>query len=51
MQFFITLGLLVAAAAAYLLYQYRSRAFAGDESAEQEPAAREHEGESTLKAA
>jgi len=51
MPFFITLGLLVGAAAGYLLYQYHSRAFVADDAAEQEPAAREREAEGTLKAA
>jgi hypothetical protein len=49
MQFFITLSVLAAAAAAYLLYQYRSRAFVADDPTE---AQRQSESpDSTLKAA
>ncbi|HYM14084.1 MAG TPA: hypothetical protein VEZ14_00810 [Dehalococcoidia bacterium] len=49
MQFFITLGLLVAAATAYLLYQYRSRALAASDAADQVASSDETGG--TLKAA
>jgi hypothetical protein len=49
MQFFITLGLLVTAAAAYLVYQYRSRAFIADDAADPPPQA--EPADTTLKAA
>ena len=49
MQFFITLSVLAAAAAAYLLYQYRSRAFVADETAD--APAKPEPADSTLKAA
>jgi hypothetical protein len=49
MQFFITLSVLAAAAAAYLLYQFRSRTFAADDSADAQ--AQPEPADSTLKAA
>lgn len=58
MQFFITLGLLVTAATAYLVYQYRSRAFVADDAlgaahgaAATEPSGGPDPADGTLKAA
>jgi hypothetical protein len=53
MQFFITLSLLVAAATAYLVYQYRSRAFVADDAhgAAPEQPAQQEPADSTLRAA
>jgi hypothetical protein len=49
MPFFITLSVLAAAAAAYLLYQFRSRAFVADDTPDAQ--AKPEPSDTTLKAA